>query len=430
MKHLVAIALAMGLASPALAQEKAPDRILELENKIDALSQEMERIKLGEAAAEPRADTPTLGFSPAASKVYHSQQNKVSIGGYGETTYQNFSKRRQDGNAAGRRDEADALRNIIYVGYKFNDKILFNSEIEFEHGTTGNGRGMVSVEAAYIDFRLSRPFGIRAGTLLVPMGITNETHEPTTFHGVLRPSVERNIIPSTWRENGAGVFGEAGILSYRSYIMTGLQAIKDKGVDGFTGSTALRRGRSSAAKSYAEDLAWIGRLDISPLEGVKAGASLYFGKADQSLLARSVPVTLHEVHVQAEYRSLEIKALHAQGTIGNAAGVNSAQGFTDAAKNSVGSKFFGGYVEGALNILAGTQTSQYLAFFARYERYNTQWRTPAGFARDPANSRSEYTGGLTYKPIPQVAVKLDHQRITNRARTGINQFNLGLAYIF
>ncbi|MBI4350161.1 MAG: hypothetical protein HY550_01875 [Elusimicrobia bacterium] len=430
MKHIAMIALAMGLASPAPAQEQAPDRLLELESKIDALSQEVERLKLGEAAAEPQADAKTFGYAPAATKVYRAQQNKVSIGGYGEMVYKSVSNRRQDGAASGVRDMADFQRAILYVGYKFNDWVLFNSELEFEHGTTGNTRGEVSVEQAYIDFRFSRPFGVRAGTLIVPVGITNEVHEPTTFHGVFRPGVETNIIPTTWRENGLGIFGEAGILSYRSYIMTGLQAVSNTGVKGFNDSTALRSGRSSGAKSFAEDLAWVGRLDISPVEGVKVGTSLYTGEADQNLTARDVPVTLREVHGQAEYRGLELKALYAHGSVGNAANLNSAQGYTNIAKNSVGSKFFGGYLEGAFNVLSGAKTSQYLAFFVRYERYDTQWRTPAGFAKNPANSRTEYTRGLTYKPIPQVAVKLDHQWITNKARTGANQVNLGLGYIF
>lgn len=429
-KHAILIA-ALGLAATDLAQAQTPDKVLELESKIDVLAVEIERIKLGEAAAEPRAEGEELGLGPAASKIYRAQPNRVSIGGYGELTYQNFSKRKQNGSAAGKRDEADALRSILYVGYKFNDWILFNSEIEFEHGSTGLGRGEVSVELAAIDFRFSKLLGVRAGTLLMPMGITNEMHEPTTFHGVLRPSVERNIIPTTWRENGLGVFGEAGILSYRSYVVTGLQAFKDYGVNGFTSATALRSGRSSAARSYAEDLAWVGRVDIALGEGVTVGTSLYAGEADQSTTTlRSVSVTLREVHLQAEYGGAELKALYAHGTIGSAGALNLAQGFKDDKKNSVGSRFFGGYVEGAFNILSLTKSDHYLAPFLRYERYNTQLDTPAGFSGDQSNSRTEYTLGLTYKPIPQVAVKADHQWNRNKARTGVNQFNLGLAYIF
>lgn len=432
MKELaVFITLLLGLAAPALAQTP-PDRTLELEGRIDALAREVERLKLGDAAAAPRADAMAMGYAPAASKVYRSEENRVSIGGYGEMTYRNASGGRQDGSASGVHDMADMLRSILYVGYKFNDWILFNSEIEFEHGTTGNGRGEVSVEAAYLDFVFAEAFGVRGGTLLVPMGPTNEIHEPTTFHGVLRPSVERNIIPSTWRENGLGVFGEAGILSYRSYVMAGLQAVDKSGVKGFSGATGLRGGRSSAALSYAEDLAWVTRVDLAPAEGVRFGLSGYRGQADQGLAGAGsdITVSLGEAHLQAEFRGAEFKALYARGRIGNAAAVNAAQGYTGPAGNSVGSELYGGYLEAAFNVLSLTGTSHYLAPFLRYERYDTQWRTPAGFARNPANNRTEYTFGLTYKPIPQVAVKTDYQWNRNKARTGVSQFNLGLAYIF
>ena len=50
------------------------------------------------------------------------------------------------------------LRVILYAGYKFNDRVVFNSELEFEHATTGAGddeKGEVSVEFAYLDETLN-----------------------------------------------------------------------------------------------------------------------------------------------------------------------------------------------------------------------------------------------------------------------------------
>jgi hypothetical protein len=431
-------ALLLALALPAKAQV-TPEKVTELERKIEALSREMERIKLGEAAPEPIADVKQAGLAPAATKVYRAAEKKVSIGGYGEMIYQNFSKRRQNGSTAGTKDESDMLRAILYAGYKFNDWILFNSEIEFEHGSTKPGnavagsapaRGEVSVEMAYLDFKFHPNIGARAGLVLVPMGLTNEIHEPTTFHGVKRPSVESNIIPSTWRENAAGVFGEFGPVSFRSYVMSGLQAVNSTNVPGFSSSSGLRNGRSSGAKSFSEDLAWVARADYQPVEGVQAGGSFYVGKADQNLIAASVPVTLWEGHVRGEWRGAEVKALWAEGRIGNADSVNAFQGNTTAGGNSVGSKLFGGYAEGAFNVLSLCQTAHYLAPFYRYERYDTQLGVPAGWSKNAANSRVEHTVGLTYKPIPQVAIKADHQWLRNQARTGINQWNLGLGYIF
>ena len=71
----------------------------------------------------------------------------------------------------------------------------------------------MSVEFAYVDYLWRPELGLRAGLLLVPMGFLNELHEPTVFLGARRPGVETAIIPTTWRENGLGVFGEAGAVT-------------------------------------------------------------------------------------------------------------------------------------------------------------------------------------------------------------------------
>src|SRR5688500_12825240 len=179
----------------------APDaRVAELERRIDLLAAELETLRTG-GAAEATPLTGTKGFAPAAAKVYGIARGG-SIGGYGEALYENFGSDRQDDKPSGRKDQFDFLRQILYVGYKFNDTILFNSEIEFEHASTGKG-GEVSVEFAYLDYQLSKSIGLRGGMVLVPMGFLNELHEPPVFHGAKRPDVEQAIVPSTWRENGA-----------------------------------------------------------------------------------------------------------------------------------------------------------------------------------------------------------------------------------
>lgn len=411
-------------------ESRGQDRITELERKLDVITQELEKLKLGEAA-EPVAEAPR-GQAPAATKVYRAKERRLSIGGYGEMSIQDFSKRNQTGAVAGKSDEADLLRAVLYFGYKYNDWILFNSEVEFEHASTGKGRGEVSVEMAYLDFKLNDQVGLRGGLLLVPMGLINEVHEPTTFHGVIRPSVERYIFPSTWREGGGGFVVDSGPVSFRSFVLGGLQAIKDStpGLTGVQGSDILRNARSSGAKTLAEDPAWVSRLDVTPFPGTIAGGSFYIGEADQGKVVHSVPVTIWELHARSEYKGLELRGLYVAGRIGNADTVNAANGLTNAAKTSAPRRFFGGYAEGAVNVLTWTETSHYFAPFFRYERYDTQAETPESFAKNPANSRVEYTAGATYKPIPQIAVKWDYQWMLNQARTGVNQMNLGLSYIF
>lgn len=431
---LLSLFVALAPAAPAFAQDAA--KLGELERKVDALTQEIEKIKLGESVETP-AEKSASGFSPAASKIYFTKPSKVSIGGYGEFTVTAPSKRKQNGDPSGLKKQADLRRAVLYVGYKFDDRFLFNSEIEFEHAGSGEGgevRGEIAVEQAYLDFKAHENLGLRAGLVLVPLGLVNEIHEPTAFHGVNRPSVEQWIIPSTWRENGAGVFGDVGPVSYRSYVMAGLHGknTADPKTDGFTALKGIRAGRTEGTNTSIEDLAWASRVDITPVQGVKAGAGLYLAQADQGDLTSSVPVTLWETHATAEYRGASFKALYAEARIGNADALNAAQGFTDAAKNSVGSRFFGGYAEAAFDVLSVFKNNkgQSLSPFFRYERYDTQAKTPGAYSKNPANSRVEYTLGATYKPIPQVAVKLDQQWKFNQARTGVNQWNLGLAYIF
>ena len=430
----LAVFTAVFPSAPAFAQDSA--KLGELERKVDVLTQEIEKLKFGESA-EPAADKTAPGFAPAASKVYFAKPSKVSIGGYGEFTVTAPSKRNQKGDPSELKKQADLRRAVLYVGYKFNDWILFNSELEFEHAGSGEGgetRGEVAVEQAYLDFKFHEKIGARAGLLIVPLGLVNEVHEPTAFHGVNRPSVEQFIIPSTWRENGAGVFGDVGPVSYRSYVMAGLNGKNstDPKTDGFTSNKGIRGGRTEGTKSSIEDLAWATRVDVEPVPGVKAGAGLYIGQADQGDLTASVPVTLWETHATAGWRGASLKGLYAEGIVGNADSLNLAQGNTDAARNSVGSRFFGGYAEAAFDVLSVVKNikGQSLSPFFRYERYDTQMRTPGAFSKDPANSKVEYTLGATYKPIPQVAVKLDQQWKRNQARTGVNQWNLGLAYIF
>ena len=415
MKRLFVLLILM----TAGAQARASDRVSELERKLESLSQEVERLKLGGAG---RAAERTLG-------------SKLALGGYMEINAQNFARRDEKGDPAGKRSASDAQRLVLVGDYAYDESISFRFELEFEHGGTGEGaeeRGEAGIEQAFIDFRHSDPLRARIGHILVPMGLVNVSHEPPAFHGVRRPSVEELIVPSTWHENGLGLLGRAGPLSYETYLVAGLEAVGSPSGEGFTGSEGIRGGRSEGSHSSIEDRAWVSRLDLRPVPGVLAGGSIYIGEADQNITASAVPVTLWEAHASAEYAGAELRALYAEGRIGNADAVNAAQAGRDPAfSDFVGRRLFGGYAQAAFNALSlRPETKQYLAPFVRYERYDTQSRVPDGSPNDAANSRVEYTLGLTYKPIPAVALKLDRQWLRNQARTGVNQWDFGIGLIF
>ena len=185
---------------PVQAQQTVSDSLSELSRRLDVLAQEIERLNLGEAAAT--ADAGQYGLGPAASKIYRTARG-VSIGGYGEMVYNRYAGEKENGTTSGKVDQFDMLRAIIYVGYKYNDNWLLNSEFEFEHASTGVA-GSVSAEFVHVEYLRRPEFNLRFGLLLMPMGLVNELHEPTVYMGVGRPDIERVIIPSTWREKCTG----------------------------------------------------------------------------------------------------------------------------------------------------------------------------------------------------------------------------------
>lgn len=397
----------------------------ESERKTEILASEVEKLKTQLYIPDKKEYKVQFGYGPAASAVYRVNQG-LSLGGYGEAVYTNFSKSPDYVKDKNLKDTANMLRGVLYVGYKFNDWIILNNEFEFEHAST-SGAGQVSVEFSQLDFLLNPYANARAGMSLIPMGLINEIHEGPTFHGNYRPEVERTIIPSTWREIGAGMFGELSPgLQYRMYAMNGLDA------RGFT-SSGIRGGRQNASKAIAEDLAFTGRLDYDMpfAPGLLAGASAWVGNSGQGFEYDNEKVAaltqLYEGHLQYRWRGLEMRALGAVGSIGNAAQLSEQKGQT------IGSQNYGWYAEAAYNILPllWEESTQYVAPFFRYESYNTLAKVPDGFTDyDGLYNRWIYQGGLTYKPIENVAVKFDYRNFNTAAGKIPDEYNLGIAFMY
>ena len=397
-------------------------RIDELERRQEVLAAEIEKLKIGEAAAA--ADQSTNGLGPAASKVYRTERG-LSIGGYGEIVYQQVDEREKTGE--GEEEEGrggkqfDLRRAVLYFGYKWNDRILFNSEVEYEHAGEE-----VSVEFAYLDFLWRPQLNFRAGLLLMPVGFLNELHEPTVFLGANRPDVEQRILPTTWEEGGFGLFGAAGPFTYRTYIVNGLNAA------GFT-DDGLRGGRQGGSEAKAEDLAWVGRLDYTGLPGLLAGGSVYTGKAGQGLETASgrklgVGTKIAEGHLEWRWRGLEFRALGAQTELNDVAALNAALGLEG--DESVGEKLEGYYLQLGYDLLAGRAAGRALIPYARWESLNTQDAVPAGFSANPDTDIQTLTLGVAYKPIEQLVLKVDYQNVDNKAGTGADRFNVLLGYVF
>lgn len=417
------------MAAKAAEKESAAegsfeDRFAEIERMVEVLAQEIERKEVGSNLFR-KAEKGEHGLGVAASKVYQVEQG-LSIGGYGEMLFESFASERDNGVPSGRTDRLDLLRAILYFGYKFDDRWVFNSEIEVEHGSTGQG-GEVSAEFAYLDY-LHRPeLNFRAGLLLVPLGFVNELHEPPLFLGARRPDVERNLIPTTWRENGAGIFGDVGPFTYRSYLLNGLDAA------GFSAS-GIRGGRQKGAQAVAEDFAWVSRLDYTGTPGFLAGVSAYVGDSGQGLTGTDgrpvdARTTLYEAHLEWKRRGFEFRALGVRVEIDDAARLNQALGL--AGNASVGEELEGFYAQAGYDLLSSYSTGQRaLIPYVRWESFDTQSAVPAGFTKNPATDVEILTLGVAFKPLDQLVLKADFQDFDNGAETGIDQFNVAIGYLF
>jgi hypothetical protein len=359
------------------------------------------------------------------------REQKTTIGGYGEL-HLNMVKPEDDSFSS----RLDFHRFVLFFAHRFNDRFQFYSEVELEHAFVAESGGVaipgsIQIEQAFIDWRLlkgeSQALYLRAGAVLVPMGIINQWHEPPIFNGVERPTVDRVIIPTTWREGGIGIWGQPkDELRYEFYVMSGLDA------SGFSGSSGLRGGRLKVTQAELNGPAFVGRLEWEPILGMVLGISPYFGLAGP----RELPdLNVRVGGVSGDWRILrkgfESRALiayfHVSDTDALRAPVTVAPGET-APTSTVGSNLFGVYGELGYNVLYYVDTEMALVPFVRVDYYDTTFQES-----DPTFDLPAFvvpTIGLSYRPIPQVVFKFDYQY--ERASTGLtaNRWNVGVGYMF
>ncbi|NUQ81490.1 MAG: porin [Bacteroidetes bacterium] len=353
-------------------------------------------------------------------------QGTTSIGGYGELHFNKntYSPGKPEKDRVGL---FDFHRFVLYVGHDFNDWVSFKSELELEHTQvkSSNSQSEVALEQAFIDLKFSKPIGFRAGIFLIPVGFINEFHEPNTFNGVERPSVDRVLIPTTWREAGIGIYGEVmeGI-SYRLYYVAGLnpQKMNEKGI---------RDTRQSGYYSQADDMALTGRIEFLPLPELKTGFSFYTSSLElNSVYADTLSgsrFTLLEGDVRYQVGDLSLKA------VGVYSMVSEATKLVTELKKNIGDSQMGYYVEAGYNILPAflPDSEQSLTLFTRFEEYNTQYSLSAPAVKVAGTDVNEFTAGITWLPHPNVALKADYQWIDASGSPDMTQkLNLGIGYYF
>jgi hypothetical protein len=367
---------------------------------------------------------PLTGLTLLVAGTLSAQDSETtSIGGYGEVHYTNASGPNTPA-------QINVRRFVVYLAHSFNEHLAFRSELEVEDAKIEGGAagGEVAMEQIYLDYLISPAFTLRAGLVLPPIGIVNETHEPPTFNGVDRPLFDHDVLPTTWRELGVGAVGTlpgSSGLSYRVYLLNGLKA------EGFDAVSGVRGGRQEGQNATFANPSFTGRLEwVRP--GLRVGGSFWYGGSanqDPALGTGTFDnaVGLLSADVRYDVGPLMFRGVVANVSIADAEEINAAFG------NNVGSRIAGAYVEGAYNLLSALApaSAQRLNAFLRYEQYDTHADVPAGVIKDESLARRITTFGLSYKPVYNVVFKGDYQLQRTKAELAEGELlSLGIGYQF
>lgn len=367
-----------------------------------------------------------------AQKMEQAREQKFSFGGYGQLDYNQrvSSSKRYAG-------VLDPHRVVLFMGYQFSPKIHLVSEFEVEHGNE------FYVEQAYINFRLNSKIQMRGGIMLIPMGITNEYHEPTLFNGVERPSIASVIIPTTWREIGVGIHGRIrdASLSYQAYLFNGFNGYDTKAR--LTGKDGLRKGRQKAINSYITSPNVSAKVDYYGITNLNIGLAGYFGKSQSKMFdkmdkssdseqskADSSTVNISMIGLDFKYQpgALELRGEYIHTFVGNTKEYNSFNGQS----NDLASSMRGWYVEASYDLLFKQYSGQRrLVPFIRFESYDTHYKV-VDIERNRDYAFNEFFAGIGFSPVRGVVLKADYQIRHNRGDSNLDEhrINMGIGFAF
>lgn len=401
--------------------------------------------------------------------------NRFRFGGYGEmvANFKDYGINRfyghKEGNAKQDHNTISIPRFVLAFDYKFTPKWILGAEIEFEYGGTGtsyelenteNGEyetevekgGEVALEQFHITRMIVPEFNIRAGHLIVPVGLTNAHHEPINFFGSSRPEGETTIIPCTWHETGIEFLGKFGkdyaTFDYEAMIVTGLNA------NGFDRNKWVRGGKQGLFEGdNFTSPAYVARLNYTGVPGLRLGGSIYYcpntGANSDKLITYDeigrIPVTIYSLDAQYTNKYVTARANYLSGNIAHADQLGAKNGklsnksgysrTTPIAKRAVSYN-----AEVGLNlksIVGGGKNFPVIYPFAQYEYYNSQEKGEGMDVMDARCQVSKWNFGLNWRALPNLVVKADYTtRQIGTAKvfgTGNynseNEFGIGIAYI-
>jgi hypothetical protein len=336
--------------------------------------------------AAVQADAATVAATQQAIAANTAATQRASwaanttVSSYGEIGYTRPTKQVDASNT-------DVQRAVIGIQHRFDDKTKMVAEWEWEHAvTSADDSGESEVEQLWVEREFDNGVKGRAGLFLMPVGLINQTHEPTAYYGVYRPDTDTKIIPSTWREVGLGANGDsANGLNWDLAITTapnlsawdaGSTEARDRGpLQSIHGE-----GQFAAARTFGT----VAALNWRGIPGLWVGGSAVFdniGQSQPGFAGNGAKLLMIEGHARYQIGRLDLAAEAVRGQINGATRFNQALSTGDfESPTLVPHLFYGGYVQAAYNLV---QAGDYrLTPFARYEVLNTA----AGFGSLPVSA--------------------------------------------
>ena len=424
------------------------------------------RIGLMSAALVAGLATASAQTVAADSVMQHVNGKRLSVGGYGEVAMsRNFysdhvsryslADEHKNDPSHGRFDIPHA---VIYLGYDFGKGWTMGTEIEFEHGGVGMAYekedeeggeweqevekgGEVELEQFWIQKSFGHWANIKAGHIVVPVGLNNAYHEPLNFFTVYRPEGENTILPSTWHQTGVSFWGRTKGWRYELQFLAGLNS------DNFTNTGWIKKGPSTPtegeiATKYGTAL----RIDNYCIKGLRIGLSGYYGHA----IGNSYPN--NKDGAESKYKGVvAIGAIdftynnynwivRGQADYGYLSDAKQLKYFTNRLNGLspfhhsafVSKNAFAYGIEAGYNIFSQIeklrQDNQKLYLFGRYEHYNP-------YASKTKNTSYDYTNvqrmafGINYYPVKQIVVKAEYShRFLKSQYNNEPAINIGVAY--
>ena len=375
------------------------------------------------------------------------QLSRFSLSGYGAMNYYHFDWQTD----TAKRDAIDNERFILDLGYKWTDKIRFNSEIEFEHGGTGvavefdrfeefgefeyevDKGGEVLIEQMNLEFQPLSWLNIKAGRVKVPFGLMFNRDEPTDYLTCVNSEIETQILPENWTENGFLVSGKAGRRKRWQYDLALVN-----GLDGsaFNSANWIKRGNQRRFEmANAENFALCGRLDYRPNDDFRLGFSLYGGNTTNNRpkpdLRVSTVLTLGEVHAHYTKNPLNLSAMLFYGALSNSEALTNQNrnlsNNLNVKRTPVGASALGAFAEAGLVLIGGNgvlrnHPGAELLVYGRYDYYDTMNSTEGIVFNNPRWERQSVSVGTVLKIIDDVQIKVQYtlRKVGAPAPTSIN----------